>query len=97
MYVSGPDEADLAAYGLSLADIGEDDVMVFPDCWQSLVVFNSLDTQWRGGMSGPTGLDYAVLQDVFRFNAIPRKEWPALFADIRVMERAALKVIHEKE
>ncbi len=57
----------------------------------------TLGTQWRIGMSGPTGIDYAVLNDVFRLNQIPKAERPDTFAAIRVMEDAALRVIHEKD
>jgi len=47
-------------------------------------------------MGGPTGLDYAVLPDTFRMLGIPRKEWPDLFADIRVMENGALAEMNKK-
>jgi hypothetical protein len=74
-----------------------EEVMVWPDNWQALTVFNALGTQWRVGMAGPTGLDYGVLPDVFRFHAIPEADWPDLFQSIRAMEGEALAVMHEKE
>jgi hypothetical protein len=60
-------------------------------------VFVSLDTQWRSGVAGPTGLDYGVLPDVLRLSAIPEADWPDIFAAIRVMEDAALHVMHKKD
>lgn len=48
-------------------------------------------------MSGPTGLDYSVFVDVFRIKQIPKSRWQDLFANIRVMEREALSVIHKKD
>lgn len=64
--------------------------------WTAFTTFMNLDTQWRYGMAGPTGLDYSVLNDVFRFTGVPESEWPELFSSIRVMEDAALRVMHEK-
>lgn len=69
--------------------------MVWPDNWLALSVFNSLSTQWRIGMAGPTGLDYGVLPDVLRLQSIPEAEWPILFQSIRAMEGEALAVMHE--
>lgn len=69
---------------------------IWPDNLQAFTVFNAVSSQWRTGMSGPTGLDYAVLPDTFRMMVIPRKEWPDLFADIRTMEHAALAEMNKK-
>jgi hypothetical protein len=55
-----------------------------------------LTTQWRTGFAGAVGLDYGVLPTVFRLAGIPRGDWPALFEDIRVMERGALHLMREK-
>jgi hypothetical protein len=77
--------------------MGDDVIGVYPDCAEPLAVFSELATQWRIGMSGPTGLDYSVLVDVFRIKQIPKSRWQDLFADIRVMEREALSVIHKKD
>lgn len=50
-------------------------------------------TNWRraGCKGARTGLDYAALQSVLVFRGIPRKQWPDLFEDLRVMEDAALE------
>ena len=87
----------MAVLGLSEDDYEPDPVYILPDNWQSVTVFNSLSTQWRVGYSGPTGLDYAVLDGVFKLAGVKKKERPQVFADIRIMESAALNVMHAKE
>ena len=69
-------------------------VEVWPEIVSVVNVFIAMDTQWRVGMNGATGLDYTALPVVLRMTEIPRKKWPDAFADIRVMERAALNEIH---
>lgn len=59
-------------------------------------MFVALGTQWRTGMGGPTGLDYAVLPSVLRLQGVPRAAWPDTFECIRVMEGEALRVMHER-
>ena len=54
-------------------------------------VFSSLDTQWRyAGMGSAVGLIYSEMPFVFEMEGIDRKDWPTLFDDLRVMERAVL-------
>lgn len=69
---------------------------VFPENWQTVEVFASVMTQWRIGMSGPTGLDYAVLPGVMQMMGVARKEQMEVFNGVRVMESEALKVLSEK-
>jgi hypothetical protein len=49
-----------------------------------------MGTQWRVGMAGATGLDYAALPAVMRFTGVPAKERSQVFEGIRVMEDAVL-------
>lgn len=69
------------------------------DCWPehqvAVAVFSKLTTQWRTGFAGAIGLDYGTLPTVFRLARVPRADWPALFDDIRVMERGALHLMRE--
>lgn len=58
-------------------------------------IFTALQTQWRPGASGVVGLDYAAIEPVLRLQQVDPARWPALFDDLRVMERAALKVINK--
>lgn len=76
---------------------GFEEVRIWPDNWQSVKLFQSLTTQWRTSMGGPTGLDYAVLPAVMQLHGIRKKDRADLFDCIRVMENAALSVIHEKD
>lgn len=84
-----------------------DRVEVHDDCWESFQVFLCCDTQWRhaqqtmavpgGGavtVPVPTGLDLQGVLAVLRF--LGHKPGKALFADLKVMERAVLDAEREK-
>lgn len=58
-------------------------------------VFDSVFTQWRAGMGGPTGLDYNAVYPLLDRAAKDPQEWDELFSDIQVMEGAALKQMRE--
>ena len=68
---------------------------VWPDNHAAFILFNNLSTQWRVGMGGPTGLDYAAVYPLLDRAAKDPQEWGELFSDIQVMEGAALKQIGE--
>ena len=70
-------------------------VEVWPDNHAAFILFNNLSTQWRIGMGGPTGLDYAAVYPLLDRSAKDPQEWDELFSDIQVMEGAALKQIGE--
>jgi hypothetical protein len=60
-------------------------------------VFQAIDSQWRwtGGMqSYQAGLDFNVLPTVYEGLQVPRKRRPEVFQGLKVMERAALQVMH---
>lgn len=100
MYASGPSEdqaKELEAAGFSLDDVVAEDVEIWPDNVRAYELFNALATQWRAGMGGPTGLDYSAVEVTMRLCGLPPAEWPELFADLRVMERAALEAMSSKE
>lgn len=52
----------------------------------------AMQTQWRIGMSGYTGMDYTALESVMRFHQVKDKR--AMFNDIQLMETAALKALN---
>lgn len=64
---------------------------LWPDNVDTFNLWCQLQTQWRVGMSGATGLDYtavaAYLRDVV---GIKKKDLPERFAEIRAMEVATL-------
>ena len=53
-----------------------------------------MGTQWRMGMSGISGLDYNCLPWLMTLYGVDDEA--SAFSDIRVMEGAALKIIHSK-
>lgn len=63
-------------------------------------VFVAMQTNWRivAGMGGLVyqGLDYPSLESVANLLCIKRKKRPELFADIQIMEAAALPILNEK-
>lgn len=61
-----------------------------PECLPVLGLWGEVQTQWRSGFSGPTGLDYAGVRASPAFRRLPRDEREDLFADLCVMERAWL-------
>lgn len=80
----------MASSGFSPADY-EETVDVWPENWPACALFIDLSTQWRTGMAGATGLDYAVLFDLLDRRGYTGAAWEEMFADIRVLEEAALE------
>lgn len=81
-------------FGLKPEDL-QQEVEIWEVNRESFSVFNSLSTQWRTGMNGATGLDYAVLptvMDLLGVGTDPRRQ---IFMDVRVMEQAALEAMAE--
>jgi hypothetical protein len=71
--------------------VAADEFEVWPENWPSVALFTDCLTQWRIGMAGPTGLDYAGVNAVMEMRGIKsRKRRASLFDDVRVMEIAAL-------
>ncbi|WP_454863367.1 DUF1799 domain-containing protein [Pseudomonas hormoni] len=95
MYEPRATAEDMAKLGLTLADIEEDDVEVWPDNWPVFRLFNALGTQWRTGPGGATGLDYSVVREVAILIGIKKRQIPELFPDLQVMEAEALAVMAE--
>ena len=71
-------------------------VGVWPDNLTAVNVFIAMGTQWRTGAAGATGLDYAALPAVLQMTGVARREWPAIFDALRVMEETALECMHAK-
>lgn len=70
-----------------------DEILVWPCNELAVHTFLMLRTQWRVGVAGMTGLDYtAVLAVIDRLEADDPDQ---LFADIRLMELAALEQVAE--
>ncbi len=78
-------------------DAASDAIQVWDSNWPALLAFLACETQWRveaRGMSGVMtylGLDYAGVDVVLRRQGAD----DAVFADLRVMELAALEAFGE--
>jgi len=85
----------LAALGLTLDDIEEEVVEVWPDAWPAFRLFDALGTQWRVASGGPSGLDYTAIPATAPMLGIKRRDLTDIFPDLRVMEVEALAVMAE--
>jgi hypothetical protein len=92
MYARPPTESELRASGLTIEDYDET-FEVWPENMASYQLFRQLGTQWRIGMSGPTGLVYEAVFDMLDRKGYDEGKWWQMFADIQVMENAALKAM----
>lgn len=80
-------------FGLEVGDV-DDSIELWATNAQSFSVFEAMGTQWRMGMAGATGLDYQALPVVLEMAGLKkRKDRLAIFADLRVMEREALRTM----
>jgi hypothetical protein len=95
MYERGPTAEQLGALGLSLADVPEEEVEVWPDAWTALRLFEALGTQWRTGQGGASGLDYTAIPITASMLGIKRRDLPDIFPDLRIMEVEAMAVMAE--
>lgn len=50
-----------------------------------------MQSQWRHGFNGPTGLDYGAAYPLLDILTDDRMEWLRLLDDLRAMEGAALE------
>lgn len=81
--------------GLTIQDIEPVPVALLPENRLPFEVFCAMDTQWRVGAGGASGLDYGALPTVLRLLGIKRAEWSEVWDAVRVMERAALEEMHK--
>lgn len=76
-----------------------EEFVVWADNWPTMTLFLTLQTQWRivQSMAGGawTGLDYAAAGATMEILGIPRAERAPLFADLCLMERAALPILNK--
>jgi hypothetical protein len=95
LYARPPTESELRASGLTIEDYQEQ-VDIWPENWPSFQLFRQLDTQWRISMNGAqTGLVYEAVFGLLDRKKYEDDEWWQKFADIQVMESAALKALSQ--
>jgi hypothetical protein len=80
---------------MTLADFANEVVEIWPENYESFLVFTSMSTQWRVGMNGATGLDYNVLSEIWKRLKIPMDKRDDIFQDLRVMESKALETMRK--
>jgi hypothetical protein len=66
--------------------------LVWPQNWDAVMMFNRLQTQWRNGPRGPSGLDYGAAQWLFSLCAVTQPF--TLLEDLQVMENAYLTELY---
>lgn len=62
---------------------------VWKENWPTLELFLACSTQWRTGPGGVIGLDYVAVRQVMDWLSI---DGTALFRDLQVMEREAIRL-----
>jgi hypothetical protein len=97
MYTPGSSEAELEASGLTAEDLEWNAVEVWPENVRAYRLFTDLQTQWRVGMGGPTGLDYGVMFAMIDRMKLSPEAAEELEYDVRAMESEALSAMHENK
>lgn len=73
------------------------EVELWPEHQIPFELFCAMLTQWRMGMAGPVGLDYAVLPWVADQLRISARKLREAFPTVQAMERAALVIMAERQ
>ena len=81
-------------------ELDRDTCKIHPDNETAALAFLALRTQWRlvSGLGGIAfqGLEYAAIPPVLELLQVPRKQRGSVFAELQVMEQAALAVLNAK-
>lgn len=67
---------------------------VEPDNWETVMLFVRVQTQWRHGFNGPTGLDYQGVEAAMRMAGVAQNV--ELFDGLQIMEFEAIKAFQER-
>ena len=90
----------LAAFGLVAEGAAlpvAEPFYLWPELAPGFELWTQLQTQWRVGMAGPTGLDYSGVAAVMRMLGLRPKVQRERLWQIQAMERAALDFWAEKK
>ncbi len=78
-----------------------DDFEVWEDCWEAVLFFCACQYRWRYKANLEKtvldGLDVPQIESDMRLRGWKRKKQQAMWADLLVMETAAMQVINERE
>jgi hypothetical protein len=91
-----PTAEEMAAAGFAPEDYETDPVELWPENQPAFDLFCMVQTQWRIGMNGATGLDYSPLFVLMDKRGLSSEAWQQLFDDVRVIESAALVEMNKR-
>jgi len=91
-----PTAEEMAAAGFAPEDYETDPVELWPENQPAFDLFCMVQTQWRIGMNGATGLDYSPLFVLMDNRGLGGEAWQQLFDDVRVIESAALAEMNKR-
>jgi len=77
-------------FGLTMQEVNPD-MEIWPDNLEAVQCFIGLSTQWKSGMNGVNGLDYAAISIVMEMNDVTNKRM--VFGELQIMEREVLRLI----
>lgn len=93
-------QADLAFFGLvpeePLAPPAVDEFYLWPENVPAWDLWMGVQTQWRVGVGGREGLDYAGVEVEMRMQRVRPNRRRRRWAELKVMERTALRVWREQ-
>lgn len=84
-------------WGFAPEDFEEPPVQVWPENLPAVRVFLAMRTQWLSTAGGLIGLNYAALPELWRRLKVPPDKRDEVFADLQVIEFAALEAMHAKD
>lgn len=97
MYEADASEHQASLFGLKLEEIPPEEIEVWDINWKAFSVFHTMQSQWRVGMGGATGLDYNAIPAVCKMLGFKKKDMRDMFPDIQVMENEALITMGENK
>lgn len=95
IYWEPPTAEELSGGKYKVSDFPEPHVDLWDEHWDSMHLFRQNSTQWRTGAMGPVGLDYNVIHHELTRKGITGDAFDDFMDNMRIIESAALKVIHK--
>lgn len=83
--------------GFDEEDFASPTVQVWPENIEAVSVFLAMQTQWRVGMNGRTGMDYSALDAVWPLVGIRRRDRTRVFQEFRIIEIGALNEMNKAD